>query len=65
MTKKRGLIIPPFDMHAPFDAPLRYRERQEELAREKADAALRDPKVQRKLRKIVREAYAKVKAAGR
>lgn len=53
--------LPKFDMNAPFDAPLRYRERLEQLQRERAEAAMQDPKVRRKLRKIVREAYAKVK----
>lgn len=53
--------LPKFDMNTPFDAPLRYRERLEQLERERSEAAMRDPKVRRKLRKIVREAYAKLK----
>lgn len=61
MLTKR-VTLPPFDMNAPFDAPLRYRERLEQLERERSEKAMRDPTVRRKLREIVREAYAKIEA---
>lgn len=52
--------LPPFDMNAPFDAPIRLREREEKEAHERAMKALDDPKVQATIRKIATQAAAKI-----
>ncbi len=52
-----------FDIHAPFDAPLRAREARERQEREEATRRMNTPANKRKLRKIVKEAWARVCAA--
>src|ERR1700723_2480443 len=50
--------IPPFDMNAPMDAPIRAREARERQERERAMKALQDPVVQAKIAEIVGKAWA-------
>lgn len=52
--------VPAFDMHAPFDAPIRHREMLEDADRQRAAEAMKDPEVQRKLSNIVEDAMNKV-----
>lgn len=55
--------IPPFDMNAPMDAPIRAREMRERQEREEATRRMNLPANKRKLRKIVKEAWTRVCAA--
>lgn len=51
--------IPPFDIHAPMDAPIRAREMREKQEAEDAAKRMADPKIQAKFRQIVKAAAAK------
>lgn len=55
--------IPPFDMSAPMDAPIRARKAREKAEHERAMKAMEDPKVQAKIAEIVSEALAVTKDA--
>ena len=51
--------IPPFDMNAPMDAPIRARKMREKQEAEEAAKRMADPKVQAKFRQIVKSAAAR------
>jgi hypothetical protein len=56
--------IPPFDIHAPMDAPIRAQEAREQAEREAWQRALEDPEVQAKIRKICLDAMKEVRRKG-
>lgn len=46
----------PFDLHAPMDAPLRHRERMEQIASEKALKFMRSKKIAKMVRDALKRA---------